>query len=381
MRVLFSSTRDHGHVFPMVPLARALRAAGHEVLWACHPEAGTLLEPTGIDTATAGLRGGAFRSLTDDLVRRAGQLPPPERSAFLYPAVFGAGLTPARLADLLPLARAWGPDLLVHEQGELAAPLVGVLLGVRSVTHSFGGAIPPAFLAEAGRRLSGLWAEHGLTVPPYAGCFQAPFLDICPTSVQPVPTDHIALVQQLRPESWVGPEVDLPAGLAGRGPLVYLTLGTVRAYPAAMRAAVDAVSDLAVRVLVTVGPRGDPADLGPRSGNVTVLRYLPQTQVLPLCDLVVSHAGSGTFLGALAHGLPQLCLPQAADQFRNAGAGERAGVSLALHPGAASADAIRAAVVHLLGDGSFGRAARTVATEIARMPSPAAVVSVLAALV
>ena len=385
MRVLFSSTRDHGHVFPMVPLARAVSAAGHEVLWASHPEACALVDRAGIDTTPAGLRGEEFGSLTGEVLRRAQAASPADRSAFLFPAMFGAVLTPPTLADLLPLARAWEPDLLVHEQGELASPLVGALLGVPSVTHSFGGAVPPLILADAGRRLTGLWAGYGLTIPPHAGCFEAPFLDICPPSVQPVPTDHIAVVEQLRPESWAGPEVELPAGLDGGAPLVYLTLGTVRTYPAAMQAAVQAavraVSDLPVRVLVTVGPRGDPAELGPQPGHVTVLRYLPQGQVLPLCAVVVSHGGSGTFLGALAHGLPQLCLPQAADQFRTAGAGERAGVALALHPDEASTEAVRAAVARLLGDDSFGHAARPVATEIAGMPSPAEVVPLLKALV
>ena len=59
---------------------------------------------------------------------------------------------------------------------------------------------------------------------------------------------------------------------------------------------------------------------------------MSQTSVLPHCTAVVSHAGSGTVLGALGTGLPQLCLPQAADQFRNAAGVSAAGAGLALHP-------------------------------------------------
>ena len=57
--------------------------------------------------------------------------------------------------------------------------------------------------------------------------------------------------------------------------------------------------------------------LGSLPGNVHVSRVIPQSLLLPRCSAVVSHGGSGTLLAALAHGLPQVCLPQAADQLRH----------------------------------------------------------------
>ena len=69
---------------------------------------------------------------------------------------------------------------------------------------------PGRHLVEAGERLAGLWQAHGLDVPPYAGCFRSGYLDICPTSVQATPLDHIDDVQPLRPVA--------DAGLAGRRP-------------------------------------------------------------------------------------------------------------------------------------------------------------------
>ena len=44
MRVLLSSTWGYGHVFPMVPLAQACLAAGHDVLWVASEAAGPLIE-------------------------------------------------------------------------------------------------------------------------------------------------------------------------------------------------------------------------------------------------------------------------------------------------------------------------------------------------
>ncbi len=381
MRVLFSSTGGHGHVFPMVPLAQAFAAAGHEVRWATHPAGGALLEAAGIAWRPAGLQGAAFDDGTRVMRQRAGLLPPPDRAAFTYPAMFGSLLAPPMAADLLELARSWRPDLLVHEQGELAAPLVAALLDVPRTMHSFGGAIPPAFVTAAGEVLAATWAAYGLEVPPYAGCFTGPFLDICPPAVRPVPLDHVPVVQPLRPSTWSGPPAPLPELPPGSAPLVYLTLGTVPHAPSTLQAAVRAVAEQDVRVVVTVGPQSDAAELGPQPGHVRVERYVAQSELLPHCDLVVSHAGSGTFLGTLAHGLPQLCLPQAADQFRNAAAGVRAGVALSLHPDDAGPAAIGAAVAALLGDPGPRAAAVAVADQIAAMPAPAEVVEVLAALV
>lgn len=280
-------------------------------------------------------------------------------------------------ADLLALAGEVHPDLLVHEQAELASPLVGAVLGVPSVMQSYGGAIPPDFITEAGVVLAPLWRKHGLTIPPYVGCFEAPFLDICPPSIRPVPLDHVPVVRQLRPVPYAGPEQDGLLGLDGSDPLIYLTLGTIPGATATLAAIVGALAGLSVRILVTVGPEADPAELGDQPGHITVTRYAPQTQVLPRCAVVVSHGGSGTFLGALAHGVPQLCLPQAADQFRNASACVRSGAGQALHPEDATSEAVSASVVALLDDDSFRANAHRIRSEIEPMPSPHEVVAVL----
>jgi len=289
-----------------------------------------------------------------------------------------------RNTDLLPLARDWSPDLLVHEAAELASPLVGAVLDVPSVTHSFGGAVPAAVLAEAGDLLSELWTGHGVEPRPYAGSFTCAYLDICPTSVQTQPLDHIAARQPLRPVPYTGEAAGaLPAIVqdTDRTPLVYLTLGTVQNHGPVLSAAVHGLAGLDARVLVAVGPDGDTAALGRQPAHVSVQRWVCQSEVLPRCAVVVSHAGSGTFLGALAHGLPQLCLPQAADQFRNSHAAVETGAGLKLHPDQATPTAVADAVRRLLTEESFRRAALVLAGEIQAMPAPAEVVRLLERLV
>ena len=102
--------------------------------------------------------------------------------------------------------------------------------------------------------------------------------------------------------------------------------------------------------------------------------------MLPHASVVVSHGGSGTFLGALSHGLPQVCLPQGADQFRNAAGLVQSGAGLALPPAEVSSEAITNAVRKALAEPGFRAAAALVAVEIAAMPSPEAVVAIFPSL-
>jgi UDP:flavonoid glycosyltransferase YjiC (YdhE family) len=73
-----------------------------------------------------------------------------------------------------------------------------------------------------------------------------------------------------------------------------------------------------VNLLVTVGREIDPATFGPQPANVRIERFLPQAEILPHVNLVVSHGGSGSVLDAPAHGRPMVVLPIGADQPLNA---------------------------------------------------------------
>jgi UDP:flavonoid glycosyltransferase YjiC (YdhE family) len=106
---------------------------------------------------------------------------------------------------------------------------------------------------------------------------------------------------------------------------------------------------------------------------VHVAQYVPQRQILPHCSVVISHGGSGTFLGSLAAELPQVLVPQGADQFLNAEAGAKAGVATAILPSVLTPEAVTDAVAAMLGSDEARSAAARVAREIAEMPSPAEV--------
>jgi UDP:flavonoid glycosyltransferase YjiC (YdhE family) len=99
--------------------------------------------------------------------------------------------------------------------------------------------------------------------------------------------------------------------------------------------------------------------------------------VLTHVALVVHHGGAGTMLGTVAAGLPQLVLPQGADQPYNAMAIQRAGIGLALANDEQIPGAIESAVGKLLPDCQERETAKSVAAEIASMPSPTEIASTL----
>jgi len=384
MRVLITSTGGYGHVLPMLPLARAAVAAGHDVLWATGAEACRVVRAAGIDAAEAGLTNAEAAPLRAAARRAAAGLAPEDVPTRVFPLLFGAGRTEPMLTDLLPVAREWQPDLLLHENGELAAPLVATLVGVPHAVHAFGGAIPASILADGSAHVARLWSSHGVDMPPYAGCYLHLYLDICPPSLQTVAVDHISAIQPARPVTYDGEAVpDLAAVLPedDGSPLVYVTLGTVSNRVDLLSSLVRTIATLGARLLVTVGPDVDPAALGPEPTGVRVRQWVPQAHVLPHCAAVVSHGGSGTVLATAALGLPQLCLPQAADQFRNATGLVRAGAGLALHPDEASPGAVTRAVREILDSAELREGAGRVRDEIAAMPPPEAVVAELAELV
>jgi UDP:flavonoid glycosyltransferase YjiC (YdhE family) len=383
VRVLVSSTSGYGHVLPMVPLARALVAAGHEVLWATAADAAQRVAAAGIEVAAAGLTEEQLGDTRRVIAVAAARLQPEQLAGYVFPLLFGEVRTPPMVDDLLPVAQDWRPDLFVHEHGELAAALVAGVVGVPHVTHSFGGGVPAAILADAAARIAPLWAKHGVPLPPYAGCFEHLYLDICPVALQTVPLDHIGEIQQLRPVVYTGEPAALPTELSREDPRpqVYLTLGTVQNRPDVLRTVVAALAELDVRLLVTVGPRGDPTALGPQPGHVLVERWVSQAAVLPLCAAVISHAGSGTVLGAAGLGLPQVCLPQAADQFRNSEGVVRTGAGIGLHPDDATPGAIADAVSAVLHRPQFRAAAAELSRQVASMPGPDQVVTRLERLV
>jgi len=324
MRVLFASLASVGHTYPLIPLAVAARAAGHEVHFAVG-------ENVHAPLAANGLR--------------------PFRPADSFYELYAEDLEP-ELARLRP-------GLVIHEWGVPGAAVAARRAGVPGIWHGFGRMFPEGI---------------GLEMPTgNVGAPGRPHIDICPPSLQD--KEFVATQDriELRPVPYSEPG-PLPAWVGRRPsrPLIYLTFGTAFGTPELLATAIEGLAALDARVVVAAG-RVPPDRVGGVPDNVTVQPWVPQADLLPHVDVVVHHGGSGTTLGALAVGAPQLLLPQGADQFANADAVGAAGAGLLLLPEEVSADAIAEHAQTLLphrGDAGQREAARAIAEEIAGMPSP-----------
>ncbi len=367
MRALFCCIPSEGHFRPLLPLARAVIAAGHEVAFATARDWHPRVEAEGFAALAAG---GSRAELGEQLarVRQATlELPPEERRPLAFSGNFALVHAPAKLPGLLDVATAYRPDVIVYDGADLAAPAVATALGLPSVHHAFGAMIPLAALERAAEEIEPLWLGHGLEPQPYAGVFGGLYVDICPPRLAfEEPLGERVHMQPVGPEPAAAPGWldELPP------PLVYLTLGTIFNEAALFRPLLDSL-DGDVSALVTTGRDVDPATLGAVPSRVRVERFVPQAHVLPHCVAVVTHGGSGTTLGALAHGLPLVLVPQGADQFDNAARCVAAGTAVVLRPDELTPNAVRAALRRVLDEPSYALAAQALAAEIAAMPTPA----------
>jgi MGT family glycosyltransferase len=110
---------------------------------------------------------------------------------------------------------------------------------------------------------------------------------------------------------------ELPEPLAaGDGSLIYLSLGSLGSADVdLMRRLVDVLSRTPHRYVVSKGPRADELDL---PDNMWGEARVPQTSIIPLADLVITHGGNNTTTEAFHFGKPMVVLPLFWDQYDNA---------------------------------------------------------------
>ena len=375
MRVLFCTTGGLGHLLPLRPLAAALRGRGHEVAWVSAPDALPSLDGFGFERFAAGPGFDVSRRQFRAAFAGGAALEGEQLSAYTFPRLFGAVLAPAMVEGVAHAVRHWRPDFVVHEPAALAAPLVCRLAGLRNVTHGYGLRPPGRYLDDAMRFFGAHWEARGLPVPAAAGLYDHLRLDVAPHGLErPDAADipgyrfnpyraEVANARRLPP--------DVQSALrsaTARGPRIYVTFGTVFNRSPALLVAARAAVRLGAAVVVTVGADGDPAQFAGLCGHAGVYRFVDQAALLPHCDLVVSHGGAGTVLGAAAHGVPQLILPQAADHFRNARALSSLEAGRVVEPRRQDAQEVHATMAEVLDRNVHRSAARDLAAEMSAMP-------------
>ena len=240
--------------------------------------------------------------------------------------------------------------------GEAAGvPVVALVHTLFAANLDGSGGLVPMGMAGSIDSLRAVRAELGV---PSVSSF-GELLDRC-TSVMVTCPGSLDLPMPDGPDRarYVGPMLEPPGDDAGwrppgtddGRPLVVAGLGTtpMDELPALQRviAALDAAP---VRGIVTLGDHLDPAELD-HPVDVVLSGYVRHTAMLPWASALVCHAGLGSILAGLAHGLPLVCLPLGREQPANAAAVERVGAGVVVDPTASPseiADAIARSVTDL----------------------------------
>jgi UDP:flavonoid glycosyltransferase YjiC (YdhE family) len=369
-RFLFSAPGAYGHVYPLLPLAFALRAAGHEIHFATSRDFVDRLRRAGFETSRVGI---TLAEAEAQIAARPDVRDAPREEKWRLGAfMFGNAFATKTAADLVELMPRLDVDLVVYDEYDLGAPLAARVHGVPSVAHALGRPPSDIFRTALAHELSAVW-QH-MSDEPFVDPFTADaYIDITPPALRGETTIEPARRIFQRSVATTDDDGTLPAWVTERRgrPLAYVTLGTVSFGAVdALQQVIAGLAELDVDVLVTVGPAGDVDALGPLPRSVRAVPFVPQDALLPYVDFAVHHCGSGTMLGMLAHGIPQVAIPQGADQFWNADALVASGAGLLLLPEEIAPATVTGAVRTLMADPRYALAARRIAHEIASMPPP-----------
>jgi UDP:flavonoid glycosyltransferase YjiC (YdhE family) len=381
MRVLFVTTPGLGHLHPLASIARALEAAGHLVAFAALPSFASSVEASGFRFFPIGPTVGEIHAMAE-MQEYAKLTDPIARRELIRQRVAPVVVPRVTLPDLLSWCESWTPDLIVDDNYDFAGRIAGDRLDIPYATLKVFDAYPYAARRDLVPALDVHRTSLGLsTDPDGAMLFRYLYLVNEPESLQVGREELPPTTFRCRREvfdrsgeehfpSWLH---DLPSR-----PTVYATAGTsVNRTPGLLETFAAALADEPVNVILTIGHDRNPADFGTLPNNLHVERYIPQSLVLPMCDVVLSHCGSGTMYAALDHGLPMVNVPVGMDQFENGVrcAALKLGVTVA--SSALSVDAIRAAVREVLAEPSYRANALRMRRDMRALPGPGEVVALL----
>ncbi|WP_062346007.1 activator-dependent family glycosyltransferase [Herbidospora yilanensis] len=418
MRVLFAITPGTSTFLPLVPLAWALRTAGHEVRVASQPgfagaitRAGLTAVPVGRDLDMVRLLRGY--GVTDEQLEkaRAGLSPPfdvaDDPAHATWDGMLG-GYADAvdgyraenlpMIAGLVEFARRWLPDLVIWEPfsyaGAIAARAVGAAHARQLWCLDVFGIAREHFLRLKARRppqeradplaewLGGYARKYGF---PYGEELATGHFTIhqLPASLSDqaeglryVRMRYVPHVGAATVPGWLRtpparPRVALTLGFAADGFSGGFAIG--------VEEVLDHLADLDVEVVATI-PDEQRARLRRVPANARLVPFVPLDALVPTCAAVIDHGGDGTVLTTALYGVPQLAVGHHFNEPIMARKLAAQGGALALRPAEATGPAIRAGVLRLLNDPGLRAGAERLRAEMRRLPTPNDLVPELEAL-
>ncbi|WDZ90864.1 activator-dependent family glycosyltransferase [Nocardiopsis sp. HUAS JQ3] len=404
MRVLFATQAERTHFLGLVPLAWALRAAGHEVRVASQPHLESVAAGAGLPFTAVGRDhhfarisrdGRADRHLDFDMAEDRDEVLTWDHLLQGYRGVvtwWWRTVNDPMFDDLVALCRQWRPDLVVWEPSTYAAPVAARACGAAHVRHLWSvdlfSRVRRTFLARMGEQpasrredplaewLGARAARHGVDfseslVHGQATVEQvpAPLRVDTPPHLEYLPVRYVPYNGRAVVPDWLRTPPDRPRIGLSLGTTAALRLG---GYTVDVATLLEGLAGLDVEVVATL-PASEREKLGAVPGNARLVEYVPLHALAPTCAAMVTHGGPGTVLTGLAHGVPQLLSPNARmfDIPVLAGLVEGAGAGRVVDPDRLDAATVTEGVRALLEDPRHAKAAHALRERMDAMPAPA----------
>ena len=401
MRVLFVTHAEKSHFLGMVPLAWALRNAGHEVRVASQPELTDVVTGAGLTAVPVG-RDHELRRFSKVLARMAPGAPAfdmaedrPEVLTWEHLTWGYDGVVPwwwrvvndPMVAELTAFCRQWRPDLVIWEPLTYAGAVAAKACGAAHARFMWGLDLfarmrghylrvkeerPPDDRRDVLAQWLGGWAAKTGTVfseDLTTGHFT---IDYTPTSLR-LDLPHTYLPLRYIPYNGtavIPPWLHTPPDK----PRVCLTLGTsaterLDGYSVDVQDILTHLADLDLEIVATL-PEKQQAELRHIPDNTRLVSFVPLHALIPTCSAVIHHGGGGSFSTSLVNAVPQLIL---ADMFDAPLKGQlltRQGAGLTLHSSQATGPRVRQHLRQLLTNPSHTHAARQLRQETLATPGP-----------
>lgn len=132
-------------------------------------------------------------------------------------------------------------------------------------------------------------------------------------------------------------------------PILYVQPGAHFGVPSFWPFLVDALSEKPIKVVASIGRKvGVLSHLSLYPDNFYVRDHIPQNQVLPYADGIVSEGHTSVVLGALTHGVPLMLIPYGGEEMECAEMCIRAGICVGINHKDISVKSIKEKIQELI---------------------------------
>ncbi|RWS14668.1 glycosyl transferase-like protein [Dinothrombium tinctorium] len=167
------------------------------------------------------------------------------------------------------------------------------------------------------------------------------YLRLCPLSDEWIGLDHS--IRECSQKFSLPSKFDL-----SESKLIYLSMGTLGSNNfELMSRLITILAKCKHRIIIVTGKYHSLYKL---ADNIWGESFLPQLEILPLVDLVITHGGNNTFVETIYFGKPMIVLPLFNDQFDNAQRAVETKIGIRLDPFTVEEQAFLDAIDNLLND-------------------------------